>query len=917
MTFQALKTWISCVLIIAALTLAAVTTAGAQTPEPPKAGDEDFVWSQGSYIRHFREDMGRSEQKPRGIPGGSNVYIDFPGNWANMHMTKLHVYHTDTRVYGIQFEHEYITDDGKVINESDILGGDAGKKTTFNFDRENNRLFSVKAHYAKINREDVEDGEFVYQTPVMTGMTVSAYKTNVLTTSSEPGVPHEDLLEVTLLGSKRMPNMVSPPEGIGFDVHLAQGIRRVSACWSPTDRNGRLFALGISTFGVMGDREKGSLECDDGGGVWRTQPLGPPRLETFDNFGDKIEGKFDPQSYASGIFSKKDEQYETVSTPGYKVDYKWKAPDMMVTEFGDQAVLRAAGVAGVTITMPLVTDPRKMRKGKPGGRDYAFEYANRTAHVGVWFEEVGGEKFAYMDFEITEGSKRYNGLYEEARMGDGKVSKRNRERKALAEAEQSKAGLFEQASVVQNRNNIYSGWDGPTLNPMVVNSGRKKRIFQESGPYQYFLDNDKNLAISDGLIFKNIWTGKGDNSSTTLVSERELSESISRSIGAALPIKGVPVGVSRTESTENSQGSSGRSMKSVATSKYYGYALALDKPNATIGRQFGTDLKNVILADEVSGPVYAEAMVKAYGTDYVGGIVFGGMARAVESLDSKSYSQSAIESYKTSGKIGNPAAFGVDGGQEERNSRTSKDMSEFSAGSFDTVGGSGGMKADNWTVNDNYVPVLFDLRPIYTLVEPLMLSKIESRWKVKFTDAQVLKARDLLKEASEARYASFLPLPDNTSLKPLIYQLSVTGLTCVNGGDDKTGEIDISGKIAVRYNDADSNTKKELLVVDSTSAKLKCDGKPTTKYNKTAYLWMSRNSPAKIAAGMSVDITETDFSAFDYDEDLKGFVAFDAPPTDFKPASGVFAMGPGWDDVAGNNTNAPTIAIEYEWQRLE
>lgn len=895
--------------------------AFAQTDTKSSAQSDEFIYnntdSSAVYRAHFGDAMRQSEEIPTGVPGGAGVIVDLPREGYTA-ITGINIFHSENRIYGIQFKYhvKYDDPDGDEFDideeyTTETIGGTSGQKSTIKLGRIEPKLFSIKGHYA-----DDPDGH--YTTPVMTGLTVKYYTEDVYYSAvgrdrPETGRAHSQLLESKLFGSKSEPGTISPREGWGFDVHLGQTVDYLTACISPTDRNGRIFALGARTAGINGDRVAADqLDYCEGDESWKKQPLGPALLQAgVDPFGDIIEDEesFDPYDFASGVYTHTSESYEQTTKNDISPPYLWKAPTTLTIDFGDAAKLQFAHEL-TKHEIPLVTDPRKMRQGKPGERDYLFEYADDSFFIGVRIEEnKDGEKFAKLKFEQTY-SNALEGEYREAVLGDGKVAKRYSGRPVVEENAQSKNGLFEQAAVIKNRGYISAGWHGLYIDPFNISAGRKQPIFQESGEFQYYLEPDQNLAISDGLLFSTHFIGSGSSSTNTIFSQRELSESNSESMGGALPVKGVPIGYSSKESTKHEQAVSSKTSKSVAISRYAAYTLALDIPNISISDRFSSQLKELFLATDEQMAQRADSVVEVFGTHYANAIVFGGVAKSIEELSSESYSQSAIESYEQNISIGDPSVAGANLGESSESSRQSKDLSEFGNSSFNFAGGNGVSKFDSWTVSDNYLPILFDLKQIQELVNPLMVKKVEDEWGVEFETQRLLIAKKHLKESVE-RVFSTASKPSEVSYKPEIYRLRVSDLACADPGDDTNDNtIEFSGTIKVAYDHGAQGDTSELIILDKKSGELTCNGKGNSQYDKQLFLWQDPGTDT-ISATFSVNIEETDTSALDYDEKLIGQINITG-----NGASGYVSIGPSNDDVE-DNEHAPTISVKYQLERLE
>jgi hypothetical protein len=909
----------------------------AQDAPEPKAGDPDFIWSQGTYVKTFIKNYDINEQKGQGTPGGYPQTVVLPGNYMSLTITKMHVYHTDDRVYGIQYEYDENTDGGKKGVLTDLIGGDAGTKSTVDLSREL-PLFSVKGHYAyDYLKGRTDKPDMHYYTPILTGLTVRHYKQNPMREQIAPGLSHEDLLETEKFGDISPAEGVSPPDGIGFDVYLGQWIQAFTACTSPTDRNGRIFGLGVLVKGLNGDRDtiaKDDICQQENSGPWKSQLVGPPRIKTVDRFGNPVEtdSNFDGLEYASGIYTKEKDGAKSGAGSPKLEDAALLYPQAMIAELGDTATLSFGDYPEPRLSLPFIALDSERRDPKK----YAFEYGRKDGQwLGVEFEdfffrnEDRTEKFVYLTFDPNQANANYvKGVYQEARLGDNKVAKRFVDRPKIAESQQSKSGLFEQASVTLNRNYVYTGWDWLTIDPGLERPekgvslkfpGRREPVFRESGDFQYYLNPDVNLAVPDGLLLVEHRMGSGSRQSITLTSEAEATDAISQSIGATVPVKGVPVGVNASRSSENSVNNSSRSMKSMAQAEYLSYSLILDKPNINISQSFARDVNRLMTSTGSDADAIAKSIVNKYGSHYAQAMTFGAVARAVSDISAKEYGQSATESYTLSATVGDPAKAGVTASQSETSKRGTKEFSEFSSSQFWTLGGGGGFSVESWSPQSDFVPVKYHLKPVYELMEPVVLSKVGEGYQTEYSVAQIKAARSALESAYNA-YFDGIPRVDNRSYKPAVYRVKVENLYCHDGGDD-SDEIRFKGKVDFGYRTTeDGRQLKNVIETGETYITMKCGADLTgdAKYNREFYFWTMPENVSDFSTFMCANIEETDPTAFDYDEILDDCSerAVNASLTVGDKVSGVVNMRVPKDE-RDENPYAPWLKGVISLERME
>jgi len=903
----------------------------------PKPGGENFKWDMSSFLLNMPLEMKENEQRPRGTPGGEPSQINIPGDGISgaATLTKLNVYHSDDRVYGWQLVYNY---DGREGIETPIIGGDAGKKSTIELGAGGPLLQSVKGHYAYDNLADSSDLKndltAYYITPILTGLTIGVYKYGIQDLQSD-NVPSElafnDLIEFHEFGTKKETNTVGGKDGIGFDLSMFESIRNINACVSPLDRNGRVFAFGVQTYG-MGPRPI-NLEvedfCEASKVNWKSQPLGPPRIRKDNplNTAEIEAANFDPYEYASGVFTKEEETFKVKKDENGNSTHRWISPRSIIAEFGD-VVKITLGDINASVSMPLLTEPAKQRDDE----DYAFQYSDGSSFLGVIFDdetirisetESITEKYATLILEMGAGNKSYNGRYTEARLGDGKVAKRHRFRLDVAESAQSKEGLFEIASVITNTGHLHSGYNLTTIDPMDPRAMHgRKRIFDDSGAYQYYLDNIVNKAIPDGLKYIDIPKSEASEEAWELRSEVGFSEELSTSVGASSPIPQASVSASAKFGNTEGNTESKERMKTVATAKIQRFALITDIPNAKLSQQFSKQLKDIFGHIEAGrmekAKQTAAATVETYGTHYANSLTFGGMAIRVEDKTSKSVADSFIKSRGTS------ASIGVS--QNETTNRTRVDFEDFRSKKFMAVGGEAATSFEAWTANTNLVPVLYDLEALHKLVTPLIVQKVEQRWTISVSNETANTARKLLSEA-ESAYINQFPMPEPVSYEPKVYELKVDNLRCLDGGDDDDS-IQIWGKGFIRYDhggglnqdkilfdtESNANWMTDLVGDDSLMLLIPCANTGRTDVDETILMWSRYDDHEVLKASFHLNVEERDMSSFDYDEDVNGSLTLEAPPEGFEPESWAAAIYEGGQD---KNEYAPLIGIDYTWQRIK
>jgi hypothetical protein len=894
---------------------AAAQDSSAPGPPPlPRCATTDpntkvANWDLDVYLCITAPNVQVADDVPQGISGGVHQAVNLP---QGAYVTKVHVFHDSSRVYGLKFSYKLRGSSDTSEKQTEVIGGTSGDESIVGADYDK-PLHFIKGYYGP-------DPAKYYRTEVLTGIDIGVYKYR--TADSIPAnASYNETFETKHFGAPAR----NPASAQGFDVHLVHALRGINACVSPTDRNGRIFALGaVVGAGIAVRSPAGTAMCPDRNPAWAAQPLGPRKLQTDNPFNDpKIAAaNFDPYDFASGIFTREgqmvsrfDSRNPSDPNTADVLEARWTEPQAMLVEFGDTAAVSFSGMVNPTVRAPLITDEARKRRD----RDYAFQYATGDGNfwIGVEIQRLKGQDYAFLNFDHKTPNRRdLIGRYREARLGDtggDVVAKRNRDRADVVASGQSRKGLFELSNVAKSYDYILHGYDAPTMSLKNIDAGKKEAIFGESNAFQYYLSNRAAKAVPDGLLFFEIAQGKTDETQTIMASEREVSDTISQSISAAVPIRGVPVAASYSQTESSGMKSSSQSMMAMGTSRQYTHAFVLDKPNNFLSADFTGKLLTLYNASDSQRAAAAADMVNLYGTHYANAIIYGGLGFVKERMDAKTYGTMAEKAYTASLSAGDKSMAGVEMTQSESTKRVAATTSNYTSKTWESRGGAGSFSANGWNVAmENAVPVYYDLRTIDELIEPVILSKVLTGLH---DPKKAEAARNALKSAIENRFAQF-PVPGNASRKPAVYALNIKGIACINGGDEgEKTPIDLFGNITLSVFDG-SGTREVVLFDAQKAQNLKCDGQTnsTVVGAQSPILWFADGSNGSAAAPVhpariDYDLYEDDNSFTDLDDPAKGGTQLFALPLDFKPASAAAFI----EFQAGG----VVAYVEYEWQRLE
>ncbi|MCP5180555.1 MAG: hypothetical protein H6994_11775 [Pseudomonadales bacterium] len=924
----------------------------------PKPGDANFVWDNNTYMKQFIQKMSISEQRPTGVGGGKPLRVEFPSTPDSaQNITRIHVFHDKRRVYGLQFDYDAGGQQGQTV----VIGGNAGEESTVDISWEH-PLFAIRGHYAYDKLQNSKDPDAHYVDPILMGLSIDVYKQNVLSTPSAPGVTHEQLLTTYNFGNTRPRDVVTPPEGLGFDVYLLQGVRAINACVSPLDRNGRIFSLGVQTFGLMGDRtrEDPATWCSQDETQWARQPLGPPRLKTLDAFGDEVRPVFDPYAFASGLYRKKiDGEYKVVSGDlrDPAVPFRVSRPEELWVEFGDVATIRFGGLPQPEFRLPLVTDEKE--RG-----DYDFMYKARydggDVWVGVTIEEGRsprnydydtGEfrrtRYANLTFSLFhKNAQRFAGDYIEVPLqgAGGKRAKRNLVRGDVRDAGQSQSGLFEISNVISGYGHLFSGYDFLELSLESYTKGRKANIFEKSGDYQYYLPTNGPKAVPDGIYYIDDKFAVGSSRSFSISSASSLTESTSMNLGGSVPVKGVPVGLNYSSSESRARNENRSMSRSFQAKRGLQHIFVTDSANAFLNSDFARDymcLYRSIAAGRAcnkSTTELAGAMVDQYGTHFPQAIGYGGRAIQVEKTSSREIAEEVKQSKGISASIGGqsssqtkqgqngdsstkstPGPSGSAGWSQEKNTYTGSTNS-LSEAKFSALGGSGN-SFESWSVSpDNAVPILYDLRKLSELMEPIIFRRaaFDRLYEGEYSGADMAKARAALDVAIDAYVDKHAQRNVAEPLKPYLYTLELSDFKCTDNGNDD-GDISMYGKFLLRYNDS-GVLNEDVPIWSPEGTSVKCNSTQITEAQMPSIMLQFEPGPSATPDQMQpallmVDkfrdsdgvLYEDDPVTFDGDN----FILLGSPPVAFdSPVTTTFQFG--GDKVHGS----PTFRITATWTRI-
>jgi hypothetical protein len=892
-------------------------------------------WDLDAYLCITAPDIAVADDKPQGMSGGLLQTVDLP---KGAFITKVHVFHDSTRVYGLKFSYRLRGSSDTSEHETAVIGGTSGEESIVDADYAK-PLHFVKGYYGP-------DPDRHYKTDILIGVDIGVYKYNVL--SAPPtNVSYNETFETQHFGSAQF----NPANGLGFDVHLVHALTGINACVSPSDRNGRIFALGANVGAGMAARSPaGTVMCPDNNPVWASQPLGPKR-KAKETLGKRNAARFDPlydtpYDFASGIYEKEGEGMKRNHAQGTPTnDYRgsvYQSARTIVAQFDDEATIRYGGMLNPSMTMRLVTDPARFSslKNNLGGHDFGFIYSNGATHVGVEIVEDGGTSFAFLSHYTTDRNGAYlNGRYREVRLRDQAVNrsaKRERERADNKADKQSKKGLFEIGANTAGYGYIYSGYDAPEMSLENVSAGMKAPIFAESGPFQYYSSSFESKIVNDGILIDPIgniaWT---DESQTMLSSEKEVVDSVSHSISANVNIRGVKAGARYAQTETESLNRAKNTVRGFAISQVYEFALVQDIPNSFLTPDFKLKIREMFNAtDSARRTMLANQLIAIFGTHYAQAVIFGGTGILTSEMDAVTFAQKREKSqtYGASAGIEVPGKKPPGAPEDERKPGNSGEVeysgsrsnmirtasnTERNSSSWRSRGGVGSFQAAAWSVpKDSSVPIYYDLRPLDDLIEPLILTKVFDG-SVNFDRVRAGEIKAAIKTAIENRFASFPPI--TPVQRPSLYELKIKGVTCSNGGDEGfDATIDLYGKVTLQM--LEGSETREVVIFDMPEAtghsfstgstrKLKCNQQLDTEFFQAPPQLTWRNPGEPLKATLISAMKEDDNSITDLDDVLTYVSEIPAPS-----GNGEQPYTIEWIDHA--NDYKPMLYIDAVWEKI-
>jgi MAC/Perforin domain len=892
-------------------------------------------WDTDVYLCITAADIRVADDKPQGIGGGVLQSIALP---RGAYVTKVHVFHDSTRVYGLKFSYKLNGSTDTSEKETAVIGGTAGEESVVEADRDA-PLHFIKGYYGP-------DPAKHYRTDVLLGIDVGVHKFNVLKTV-QSDVSYNETFETQSFGATG----TNPASALGFDVHLVHALTGINACTSPNDRNGRIFALGATVgAGVVSRSPAGTEMCPNTNPGWAAQPLGPKR-KPKETLGKRNPAKFDPANdslfdFASGTYEKEGERMIRVHAPNTPSNdlrgSVYNAARPIIAQFDDQATIRYGGLINPRMTMALVTDqPTFDRlKGQLGGHDFRFIYSNGATHVGVELEQVGETSLAYLSHFTSDRNGAYlNGRYREVRLRDqaeNRIASRERERADNKGDKQSKKGLFEIGANTEGYGFIYRGYDAPEMSLENVTAGMKAPIFIESGPFQYYASSFESKIVNDGILVDPIgnlaWTDEGQ---TILSNEKEVVDSVSHSIAANVNIRGVKAGGRYAQTETDQLNQSKNTVRGFAISQVYDFAMVQDIPNSFLSVDFVARVRELFNAGDAGRrAALANQFIAIFGTHYAQAVIFGGSGVLKSEMDAVTFAQKRekSQSYGATAGIEIPGKKPPGGGDDKSKPPNSGEI-EYSGSRSNMIrtannternetnwrsrGGVGSFQAVGWSVpKGSAVPIYYDLRPLDNLIEPVILSKVFAGQPA-YNNTRAEEVRVAVKTAIENRFASFPPITPVT--RPALWQFRIKGITCSNGGDDGFDKtIGLFGKVKLVMLEGDET--REVAIFDrpatdghavgfGTNVDLKCDQKVDTEFLRAPPQLTWRNAGDPLKATLVAELIEDDNSWTDRDDLLN--YSFDIPV----PTSGdAQEYTVRWvDDKA---PGSPMLWVDVVWEKL-
>jgi hypothetical protein len=462
----------------------------------------------------------------------------------------------------------------------------------------------------------------------------------------------------------------------------------------------------------------------------------------------------------------------------------------------------------------------------------------------------------------------------------------------------------------------FAGYDITEINPLVLAQHFKAPVFAPGGSTTYEFQDHK--IVPHGLQYRQKSMSESFVTESAITSEKEMQESSSFSIGLNVAAKGkgdppndkpkAAGGINYAKSQMRGTSDGKNVMRSFGVQQIHDYVLILDQGHMKVSLGFLN-----MIADIKANRRPVSDLFEKFGTHYPNAVTYGAAARASMRFDSSDVRVWAQNKESVNASITIPVkAMEITSSvsSEKEKSESNRLSSSNKVETFTAVGGNAGSTSATFQADANrVVPVLFDLRPIHELINP-----------IHFDDDEVLgRVRSQIVSEWNARFAG-ISLSSDDSRKPRVFEFRIQGLSCDRKGDT----LEMYGSIKFTFPDERGPQVIDIMNGSSFSnpRKVVCASGSAAPGTEAAIVTVVSNGSGDVLPEISVSgLNEADLgNVLDPDDryvlerklqtsrDGSGNLAAGAV---FKPSPSL-TSGPRVDTNSGSK-----LILRYTWRELE
>lgn len=362
----------------------------------------------------------------------------------------------------------------------------------------------------------------------------------------------------------------------------------------------------------------------------------------------------------------------------------------------------------------------------------------------------------------------------------------------------------------------FAGYDITEINPFNLMKHFKAPVFAPGATTGYEFKDRK--IVPHGLQFIKRDLNEYFYSESAISNEKEMQQATSFAIGLNVAAKGkgdppsdkpkAAAGINYAKSEMSGTSENKNMMRAFGFAQIHDYVLILDQAHMKLSVGFLD-----IIADIKANRRPVSDLFKVYGTHYPHAVTYGAAGRTSMRFDASDVRSWAENTESVNASITIPVkAMEITPSIEMRteNKESMRMASSNKVERFSGVGGNASSNINAFQADANrVVPVLFDLRPIYELINPIY-----------FDDPEVLgRVRTEIVKEWDARFAG-ISLSDDRSLEPKVYEYKIQGLRCANR---KADTMDMFGKIEFTFPDEQGPRVVDLLAGSTKTSTRRID----------------------------------------------------------------------------------------------